>query len=51
MGASPSPLGKTVVREGPAEQALARKLAKGGAQIRSQMEVELSMCRVRNWQG
>ena len=27
MGASPSPLGKTVVREGPAEQALARKLA------------------------
>ena len=51
VGASPSPLGKTVVREGPAEQALARKLAKGGAQIRSQMEVELSMCRVRNWQG
>ena len=52
MSPDPSPLGKTTMaRKGPAEQALARKLAKGGAQMRSQMEVELSLCRVRDWQA
>lgn len=52
LSPDPSPLGKTTMaRKGPAEQALARKLAKGGARMRSQMEIELSLCRVRNWQA
>ena len=50
-GASPSPLRKTKIEKGPAEKALARKLASGGQEMRSQMEVELSLCRVREWQG